>query len=243
MKTAAIIQARMTSNRLPGKILKKVMEKPLLAYLLERLRSSRRLDEIIIATTDNGTERPIIELCQTLNITVFRGSEDDVLARYYHAAQAFQVGLVVRITSDCPLMDPRVVDEVVDFYLANQQKFDYVTNRESYPTGMDVEVFPAVCLKEAFEKASLAYEREHVTPYFYTHPEKYRIGYYHFKYNARHYRWTVDTPEDFDLISRLLMYCYPRKAVFSMEDIFNALAANPGWNEMNAHVQAKKLGE
>ncbi|RYD06306.1 hypothetical protein N752_05280 [Desulforamulus aquiferis] len=175
MKTVIIVQARMTSTRLPGKVLKTVLGKALLEYQIERLKMVQLAEQIIIATTINSTDQPIIDLCQRLSVPYYRGSEDDVLARYYEAATLYGADAIVRVTSDCPLIDPTVIDEVIDYYISNE--CDYVSNTmdRTYPRGMDTEVFSYKVLKEAFKNAVELPEREHVTPFIYHRPEKYSL--------------------------------------------------------------------
>ena len=178
MKTVVIVQARMTSTRLPGKVLKEVMGKSLLEYQIERLQRAKLADGIVIATTSNDTDQPIVELCERLDVACFRGSEHDVLARYHDAATLHQANTVVRVTSDCPLIDPAVIDQLICFYLEHVEEYDYVTNclKRTYPRGMDVEVFSFRVLHEAFMEAVEQEEREHVTPFIYHHPERYRLA-------------------------------------------------------------------
>jgi spore coat polysaccharide biosynthesis protein SpsF len=245
MKTVLIAQARMTSTRLPGKVLKSVLGKPLLAYFIERLRRASQLDQIVIATTINATDEPIVDFCREFSVAFTRGSEDDVLSRYFDAAVVTGADIVVRVTSDCPLIDPAVVDEAINYFKTNSSRFDYVSNSlaETYPRGMDVEVFSAHLLWEAQFEASLKHEREHVTPFFYTHPERYRIGHIHAARNLSHHRWTVDTAEDLELIKLLIETLYPLKPDFNLADILETLAAHPDWPLINANIRQKKLGQ
>ena len=245
MKTVIIVQARMTSTRLPGKVLKKVLDKPLLEYQIERLRRVKLADEIVIATTVNDTDRPIIELCERLSIPYFRGSEEDVLARYYGAAKEHYADVVVRVTSDCPLIDPQVIDKVIHFYIENTDKHDYVSNslKRTYPRGMDTEVFSLRALHEAFLEATAQPDREHVTPFVYRHPERYRVGNIVYSENQSSHRWTVDTPEDFELIRRILEAIYPQNPEFRLEDCLNLLQQYPDWLNINADVEQKKYGQ
>ncbi|MBD2680429.1 MULTISPECIES: cytidylyltransferase domain-containing protein [Nostoc] len=240
MKTIIIVQARMTSTRLPGKVLKRVLNKPLLEYQIERLRRVKLADAIVIATTTNDTDRPIIELCDRLFIPYFRGSEEDVLARYYKAAKEHHADVVVRLTSDCPLIDPQVIDKVIQFYL--EDKYDYVSNslERSYPRGMDTEVFSFLALEQAFLEATAQPDREHVTPFIYMHPERYRLGNIVYSENQNSHRWTVDTADDFELIKRIIEALYPEIPNFTLEDCLNLLRQYPDWSLINAHVEQKK---
>ena len=243
MKTVIIVQARMTSTRLPGKILLEVMDKPLLEYQVERLRRVKMADEIIIATTVNETDMPVVDFCKRLRMPYFRGSENDVLSRYYYAAKQYQADIVVRITSDCPVIDPVIVQEIITFFIANRNHYDYVSNglEESYPRGMDTEVFYIRTLEEAYAKATEQAEREHVTPFIYRHPERYRLFNYKNTCDQSHYRWTVDTIEDFTLIRYILETLYPINPQFSMQDIIELLDKHPEWMEINAVVRQKEI--
>jgi len=243
MKTVIIIQARMTSTRLPGKVLKIVLGKPLLAYQIERLRRAKKADEIIVAATRNVPDDPIIKLCESLSIKYYRGSEDDVLSRYYEAAKLFGADVVVRVTADCPLIDPKVVDQVITYYLDNKNKYDYVSNcfERSYPRGMDVEAFSLKVLGIANNNAKNVNEREHVTPYIYMNPGKFNLANIKYKMDASAYRWTVDTQEDYELIKIILETLYPTNSGFSLEDILQLMTAHPEYQKINEHINQKKL--
>lgn len=245
MKTVIIVQARMTSTRLPGKVLKKVLDKPLLEYQVERLRRVKLADEIVIATTINETDEPIVQLCNSLSIPYFRGSEEDVLSRYYETAKAHQANAIVRVTSDCPLIDPEVINRVIKFYIDHQTKYDYVSNclERTYPRGMDTEVFSFKALQEAFLEATALPEREHVTPFIHRQPQRYRLASVNSSENQSHHRWTVDTSEDFELIKRIIEAIYPKLPGFALTDCLNLLQKNPTWSNINANVEQKKYGE
>ncbi|MBN3869132.1 glycosyltransferase family protein [Nostoc sp. JL33] len=240
MKTVIIVQARMTSTRLCGKVLKKVLDKPLLEYQIERLKRVNLADEIVIATTINSTDLPIIELCNRLSVPYFTGLEDDVLARYHGAAKEHHADVVLRVTSDCPLIDPQVIDKVIQFYL--EHRYDYVSNclERSYPRGMDTEVFSFIALHQAFVEATAQPEREHVTPFIYMHPERYRLAQIFYSENQSSHRWTVDTADDFELIKRILEALYPQIPKFTLEDCLHLLRQYPDWSLINAHVEQKK---
>ena len=245
MKIVIIVQARMTSTRLPGKVLKEILGKSLLEYHIERLRRVKSVDDIVIATTTNETDLPIVALCERLGVTVTRGSEQDVLARYYEAAMLHHIDIVVRVTSDCPLIDPTVIDKAVAMYREPGDKYDYVSNSltQSYPYGLAVEVFSGKVLQEAYLEAVAAPEREHVSPFIYTRPERFRIGQLVQSENLSHHRWTVDTPDDFELVRRIIEALYPHNPQFSTEDVLELLKEHPDWFQINAHVHQKKLGE
>lgn len=243
MRPVIIVQARMTSTRLAGKVLREVLHRPLLEYLVERLRRVKRAEHIVIATTTNDTDIPIVELCERLSVPFFRGSEHDVLARYHMTAEAHHADPVIRITSDCPVIDPAVIDHIIEFYVNNPDTYDYVSNAlvRSYPRGMDTEVFSFQALHEAFTEATAQPDREHVTPFIYTRPKRYRLGHVVYGENLSRHRWTVDTPEDFDLIRKIIESLYPAKHEFGMQDILDLMTAHPDWPVINAHIEQKKL--
>jgi spore coat polysaccharide biosynthesis protein SpsF len=242
VKTVILVQARMTSTRLPGKVLKEVLGKPLLEYQIERLRRIENADEIVIATTVNDSDQPIVDLCNRLSVSYFRGLEEDVLSRYYEAAKIYKANNVVRITSDCPVIDPTVCDEAITCFLKNQDHYDYV-RIEQYPRGLDVEVFSFKILEECFRKAMDKADREHVTRYIYRHPERYRVKRIYCSQDYSQHRWTVDTPEDFALIKRIIEELYPVKKEYNFADILNVMEDHPDWYEINAMVRQKKCGE
>jgi spore coat polysaccharide biosynthesis protein SpsF len=242
MKTVIIVQARMTSTRLPGKVLKMVLNKPLLEYQIERLKQIKIADEIVIATTTNDTDQPIVDLCNRLDLPYFRGSEEDVLSRYYEAAEKYNADVVVRITSDCPVIDPAVCEEAITYFLKNQGQYDYV-RLEQYPRGLDVEVFSFTVLDECFRGATDKPDREHVTPFIYRHPERYRLKNMICDEDYSHHRWTVDTPEDLELITRIIEELYPNNQKFDYVDILEVLQRYPEWNNINAEVRQKQYGE
>lgn len=241
MKAAIIVQARMTSTRLPGKVLLEVLGKPLLEFQTERLARCRRAAEVVIATTVNASDEPIVAFCRARGLRCFRGPEDDVLTRYQGAAAACGADIVVRATSDCPLIDPEVVDAVIG-KLVSGPGLDYVSNilERSYPRGLDCEAFPAAVLEAAYREAAPGPEREHVTPFIYGHPDRFRLGNVRHPIDLSRHRWTVDTPEDFRLIRNLLEAVYPVEPDFRLADCLRALAAHPDWEAINAHVEQKK---
>ena len=240
MNTHIIVQARMNSSRLSGKVLKTVLGKTLLEYQLERLNRVVNVDKIIVATTDQSIDDSIVELCDRLSISTCRGSELDVLRRYAEAAQMYGSSTVVRITSDCPLIDPALINRTIDFYRSSG--LDYVSiDHTVYPRGMDIEVFSRDMLDTANHKAIQPTEREHVTPYFYQNPELFSIGTYTEAIQASQYRLTVDTPEDFQLIQVLLENIYPENNTFSLYDVLAYLQDNPKLIDINKHIQQKTL--
>ncbi len=238
-----IVQARMLSTRLAGKILKPVLGKPLLYYLIERLRRVSHIQGICIATSVNPADDVIVEFCNQNAIHCIRGSEEDVLCRYYTAAQAFGVETVVRITSDCPLMDPEIIQKALYCFWEHSESIDYLSNtiERSFPRGMCVEIFRFEALRESFFNALQPFEREHVTQYIVRHPEKFRLASFVQRKNESQYRLTVDTQEDFELIKRLIEELYPKNCEFSLSDIVRTLKQHPELVKINAHVVQKEI--
>lgn len=243
MKVVAIIQARMASTRLPGKVLKEVNGKTLLAYQLERVQRSKFINKIVIATTINEADEPIVELCKKLGVAIYRGSEEDVLKRYYEAAKLYNAEVIVRLTSDCPLIDPDIIDEVIKHFNSKKNLYDYVSNtlERTFPRGLDVEVFSFKALKNANENATRQQDREHVTAYFYTNPKNFRLSYIKNGEDFSKHRWTVDTPEDFKLIQLILTSIYLNQKNFALRDVIQLLNDNLHWNLINADIEQKKI--
>ena len=238
MRKLIIVQARMGSSRLSGKVLKEVCGKTLLEHLIIRLRRVKQADKIVIATTIKKEDSQIVDLCNMLNTPFYRGSANDILSRYYEAALNYEADLVVRVTSDCPLIDPQIVDRIITYYIDNNDNIDYVSNclNRTYPRGMDVEVFPFSILKEAYEEAKKDYEREHVTPFIRSRHSRYRLHNIEHSTNLSHYRLTVDTSEDFELVEKIFEELFFEKPEFEMKDILAVLEVNSEWLSINSHV-------
>lgn len=231
----AIVQARMGSTRLPGKVLRVAAGKTLLEHLVERLGGARRVDAIVVATSDLPGDDAIAEVCERAKISCFRGSERDVLDRYYRAAAERGADTVVRITADCPLIDPEVVDHIVGVQQHDPGLYDLVTNRYplTYPDGLDVDVVPFAALAVAWREAKTPYQREHVIPYFWesgmrVHNVEVAGGLF-FKY-----RWTVDYEEDAQLVEAILESLYVPGRVFGMREIIQYLDGRPELSLSNA---------
>jgi spore coat polysaccharide biosynthesis protein SpsF len=231
----------MGSTRLPGKILMPVLGKPLLQWELERVSRCKEVDGVVLATTTLAADDPVAELAKTLGVFTFRGSSENVLERYYQAAVKHQADLIVRITGDCPLIDPAVIDRVIQAFKAGN--FDYVSNtaKRTYPRGMDVEVFSFKVLLEAYREAKRSYEIEHVTPFIYQRPERYRLANVTLDPPHGDLRWTVDTIEDFTLIEKILQQIGKKAPQFILEDLLNLMNTHPEWKQINAHIQQKPL--
>ncbi|HEY7894272.1 MAG TPA: glycosyltransferase family protein [Gemmatimonadaceae bacterium] len=232
----AIVQARMGSTRLPGKVLMPAAGKPLLAHLLERLGRARTLETIIVATSDDSRDDPVAALCTSLGIPVFRGSERDVLDRYYQAARGAGIDLVVRITADCPLVDPAIVDAMVQYAVEHHGEFDLVTNRRplTFPDGLDLDVIPIDALAEAWREAREPMQREHVIPWFWDAGRRLHNLEHPANLYAEH-RWTLDYAEDYALIRRVIEELTPEYgSTFAMDDVLAFMAEHPDVARSNA---------
>lgn len=242
MKTAAIIQARMGSTRLPGKVMMDLGGETVLARVVRRLGRAKMLDEIVVATTTAGRDEAIVRECSRLGVSCFRGSEQDVLDRYYSAASLTGAAVVVRITSDCPLVEPAIVDQTIRLFF--NRDADYANNvvPRTYPRGLDVEVFTATALERAWREADAPYQREHVTPYFYEHPERFRVAFQRGVRDYSHYRWTLDTAEDLQLI-RTIFERLNNCDDFDWQDAIWVMQREPELEQVNAHVVQKTATE
>jgi len=240
MNTVAIIQARTGSTRLPGKVLLTLAGEPMLAQVARRVQRSKRINTTVIATTDQPGDDAIVSLCDGLQIPYFRGSEADVLDRYYQAAKTFQGDVVVRITSDCPLIDPKIIDEVVAAFQKRRPKLDYLVTFQ-FPRGLDTEVFSFSALEQAWREDRNPAWREHATVFIYRNPDRFRIGELRCPRDLSHLRWTVDTSEDFELVRRI--YEHFGHNHFGWLDVLATLEAHPDWSNLNRHVHQKTVSE
>lgn len=232
--TLAIVQARMSSRRLPGKVLADLAGAPMLARQIERIMRAATLDRIVVATSDDGSDDPIAQLGAKLGVDVFRGSLDDVLERFHETAMHYPGAPIVRLTADCPLCDPAVIDKVVAAYRAGET--DYVSNTlaRTWPDGLDVEVFSRDALDRAQREARTASEREHVTPYIYTHPDIFAIAQVRDDTDRAALRWTVDTPRDLDFVRAVYEALLADNPAFGMTDILALLEQRPDIAAMNS---------
>ncbi|HEY3813404.1 MAG TPA: glycosyltransferase family protein [Caulobacteraceae bacterium] len=215
-----VLQARMSSTRLPGKVMKPLLGEPMIARQIERLRRAERIDRLVVATSDHTSDDPLAAALREAGVDVHRGPLDDVLARYAGAVRAFgPAHHVVRLTADCPLADWRVIDACIEFHLDGG--FDYTANdlQRTFPHGLDVEVMTTAALGIAAREASTAEEREHVTPFLYRRPERFKLGSLTQAKDQSAERWTVDTPADFEFVKRVYERLYPSNAAFTTEDV------------------------
>jgi spore coat polysaccharide biosynthesis protein SpsF len=226
----AILQARMSSSRLPGKVLAPVLGAPMFARQVERLRRSRRLDALVLATSRDPSDQPLAEAAENLGLPVVRGPLDDVLQRFVQALDGFpEARLAVRLTADCPLADWRVLDLLIDRHLATGADYASTTRLRTFPHGLDAETIRPAALRAAAVEATSAYDREHVTPFIYNHPERFSLTGVQRAPSLAHLRWTVDYPEDLAFVRHVYETLYPADPDFGTEAIA-ALA----WNSAKA---------
>ncbi len=230
-----IVQARTGSTRLPGKVMKKILGKPVLIHDLERIKLMKTIDKIVVATTDlvEDTLIPKTIAKYALHVGIYGGSALDVLDRYYKAATEFKADVIVRITSDCPLIDPKTSDLVVETFFGNDCDYCSNTLPRTFPHGLDTEVFSFEALEKAWKEADTPYEREHVTPYIRERPRMFKIANVKNDVKLDYLRWTLDYPEDFEFIKAIYERLYPVKKEFSMKDILEVLDKEPWLTEMN----------
>lgn len=245
MKTGIIIQARMTSTRLPGKVMLELCGRPVLKQLIERLKHAEHQIPIIIATTDNETDNVIADFAVKELLGLFRGSEEDVLSRYYLAAKNYDLDTVVRITSDCPLYDPFVLDEMLKLF-RHEKDLDYLSNtlnNRTYPRGLDTEIFTFGALEKSYYEAKDADCREHVTPYICRNMDKFKLKEYLSLENHSELRWTLDTKEDYKLIQTIYQNLYDKNAdhFFSYQEVLEAYQTHPEWKKINVAIEQKKV--
>jgi len=248
VKTVAIIQARMGSTRLPGKVMKLLAGKTVLSHVIERVKACPLLSDVVVATTTLQQDDVIVAEAVRCGAKYFCGSKDDVLSRYYHAAKAFHTDIVVRITSDCPLFDPFILTKMLQDYLARVERgtpLDYYSNalKPTFPLGLSAEIFTSIALARAFSEATKDYEREHVTPYFYLHPDLFNIDGFTNAEDLSHYRLTLDTADDFHLITEIYDHIYEEGRLFQTDAVIQLLKDRPSLVKINAHVRQKQLGD
>lgn len=236
-KIVAIVQAHMSSTRLPGKIMKDICGAPALYRMIERVRQSKLIDEIVIATSTLPCDDIIVEKCNEWNVKTSRGSDSDVLSRYYGAAEENPAEIYVRLTSDSPLIDAADIDRMIQYFLDNG--FRYVSGDGKNPLGVGGEVFTAELLKEAAENSTEEYEHEHVTPYMYWKQDS--IGRCPALEDGSMYRITMDTPEDFEVITKVYEALYEEGNKFTLAQILDYLKAHPEVASINSAIQQKKV--
>lgn len=244
MRVVAIIQARYQSTRLPGKVLTKVGDETVLARVARRVQQAELVDQVGVATTVKPADEAIVSECEHIGVPVFRGSEDDVLDRYYQAAQAFEADAVVRITADCPLIDPQVCDQVIRAFTDVMPEYasNVVVGRRTFPRGLDTEVMSLAGLARVWREASDDVNRTHVTLYIRKHPEHFHIVSVEGEEDHSEHRWTVDMPDDMDFVQGVYR-AFDYSNSFGWRDVLALLERSPALATLNHNVRQKSLDE
>lgn len=238
MTVLCVLQARQSSTRLPGKVLMPILGEPMLARQVERIRRARRLDALCVATSDQPSDDPLAQLCVQLGVACYRGRLHDVLDRFYQAARRYAPRHVMRLTGDCPLVDPALLDALVELHVAGGYDYSSNVHERTYPDGLDAEVFTFAILEQAWREARTPGEREHVTPYMYRTGPALRRGALKDRVDRSKLRWTVDYPEDFEFVSRVFAALYPVNPGFGTDDVHRLLQQHPELAALNAHHAA-----
>jgi spore coat polysaccharide biosynthesis protein SpsF len=236
----AIIQARMGSNRLPGKTIADVVGCPMLVRVVERIKRAKTIHTVVVATTTDTVDQVIVDLCKLHKYKVFRGSVNNVLDRYYQAAKANKAEVIVRLCADSPLIDTNLIDDVVTAFLSSNPPVDYASNRlhRTYPMGLDAEVFSLEVLNKAWREAKAEYQKEHVTPYMYEPGTPCKVLSVTGEKMLGHYRWTVDMQEDLELV-RKIYQCFGGKDTFTWLEVIDLMNKEPTLATINSNVQQK----
>ncbi len=241
MNVVVIVQTRIGSTRLPKKVLKKIKNKMILDYVIERLMFCKRVNDVIIATTTKKKDDVLEKYAINNGIKYFRGNEEDVLSRYYNAAKQFKADIIVRITSDCPLIDPEIVDDIIKKHIENKADYTSNTIKRTYPRGVDTEVFNFNTLEDTYNNANEEYHREHVTPYMREHPDKFNLQNIEAEGTLRRpdIRITIDTKEDFELIKKILLHFQDLN--FKTKDVICFLNKKPELLGLNKNIIQKEV--
>ena len=242
MSTNAIIQARCGSTRFPNKVFADVNGKPLIWHVVNRLTHAKTINKLVIATTINEKDDKIEKWCNENNVACYRGSENDVLNRYYSASVAFPSDIVVRITADDPFKEPAVIDAVVNKLI--NEGFDHVTNNfpPSWPEGLDCEAFTFAALEASEKSTNDAFEREHVTQYIYHNPDKFKIGNVASPKNLSYLRWTIDKEVDYEMVKAVYAHRNPANTdILLLDEILDILEKNPEIKEINSSVERSAM--
>jgi spore coat polysaccharide biosynthesis protein SpsF len=244
-RICVILQARITSTRLAAKVLMEICNDPIIHHVIERLKHCKRIDDIILAIPDTNPNDVLEEYAEKIGCHYVRGSENDVLSRYYQAAKQFNVTDIVRVTADCPLIDPRLVDFMIEYYLTEKVDYAAIDVDKYYPRGLDAEIFSFETLKKIDREARQTYEREHVTPYIYGHPELFKIKFLEAekKLTRPEIRLTVDKQEDFNLVKEIFENLYDKDRMFYAGDVIDFLDNHPELLFINKDITQKKLDE
>jgi len=236
IQVLALLQARVSSSRLPEKVLKPILGKAMVLHQIERLQRCRTIEKLVVVTSDQESDTPLVELLEQHKIECYRGNLNDVLDRYFQAAKCYEARHIVRLTGDCPLIDPEIVDQVVSAHV--QGGDDYTSNvlPPTFPDGLDVEVLKFNVLQTAWQKATLQSDREHVTSYINQHPEQFKLGNVSAAEDLSMLRWTVDEPGDFAFVCAVYEKLYPGNHRFTTKDIVTLLKNNPELTRLNENI-------
>ena len=234
----ALLQGRMSSSRLPGKVLKPLVGEPMIYRQIERIKRSKTIDKLIVATSTESSDDAIEQFCKARRIEYFRGDLNNVLSRYYHAALSVNATTVVRLTADCPVIDSNVIDAIVTKHVEEGNDYTSNTRPPTFPDGLDCEVIQFSVLEKAHFEATSDFDKEHVTPYITHHCEVFKVACYQNSEDLSHHRWTVDNPEDFALVEFIYNQLYGNNPQFSSEDIYALLDKHPEVYQLNRHLIA-----
>ncbi|VAW48811.1 hypothetical protein MNBD_GAMMA03-468 [hydrothermal vent metagenome] len=235
MKAGVIVQARMGSERFSGKVLKEVKDKPLLWYLVQRLHQCKAISKVIVATSTAIENDVIEEFCKNNQVKCFRGNENDVLDRYYQCALIYKMDHIVRITGDCPLIDPELVDDVIKFYLEHLE-FDLVKTGSTYPEGFDAEIFSFNNLELIWKEAKLKSQREHVTTFLWENKQRFKTKWLALDQDYSFLRLTVDEAVDFEVVKMVIESFQDNGVLFNFQDILNLYKNNQALFQKNTHI-------
>lgn len=245
-RIVTVIQARMAASRLPGKVLEDLAGRPVLAWVVARARRSEWVSETVVATTDEAADDAVADFCRKASIPCFRGSMHDVLDRYYQASRQFEAEVVLRLTADCPFIDPAEIDRLLQAFLSADPPLDFAANRlptqRTLPIGLDAEVCTFTALETAWREARQPYQREHVMPFFYENTARFNTLHLTHDPDYGHYRWTVDTPEDLELVRRIAAH-FEGRDDFSWQEILALYERHPELAQINAGVRHKTYRE
>lgn len=232
-----ILQARTSSTRLPGKVLLDVLGKPMIIRQIERIRFAKNINKLVVATSNEVEDLELVEVCKNNKIEFFCGDLNNVLKRFYDCALQYEPDNIVRLTGDCPLIDPEIIDKVIKLHLDGN--FDYTSNvlNSHYPDGLDVEIFNFKSLKISYENAKLESQKEHLTQYILSNKKDFKIGFFYEGKNRSELRWTVDNKEDFDLITKIYQKLYNKNKLFLMKDIVELFESDHSLQEINNKYQ------
>ena len=233
-KVTAILQGRLGSNRLPGKVLLPLQGKPVMQHVFERILYCQRIDRVIVATTDLEQDDPIVELFNSLDVQIFRGSSEDPTDRYYRAAQHFRVKHLVRIMADCPLVDPKIVDKVIDLYFNGDHDFCCLAGE--FPTGLDTTVYSFKALKKVWQETTRKSDREHISPYIMDNPDLFSIGRYKGIRGLYNHRWVMDHPQDYEFVTAVYKGVYCSDNPFNWRDVVKFLNTRPDVLKLNQGI-------